>query len=112
MKSYDGIDSKFRYVIISSKRAKELIKGAKPKIKSKSKNPIRIAQEEVKKGLIAYDIIQPKAENTHESNDDILVGEELIGVNEGLKEEVAAEEEVVKVKNKKKTPKKEKGSKK
>jgi len=109
LKSYDGIDSKFRYVIIASKRAKELIKGAKPKIKSKSKNPIRIAQEEVKKGLIAYDIIQPKAENPHESNDDILVGEELIGVNEEVKEEVTAEE---KVKNKKKTPKKEKGSKK
>ncbi|MBE0460833.1 MAG: DNA-directed RNA polymerase subunit omega [Candidatus Aminicenantes bacterium] len=111
MKSYDGIDSKFRYVIISSKRAKELLKGAKPKIKSKSKNPIRIAQEEVKKGLIAYYVIQPKAENTHESNDDILLGEELIGVNEEVKKEVAAEE-VVKVKNKKKTPKKEKGSKK
>lgn len=40
-----------------SKRARQLLKGAKPKIKSKSKSLIRIAQEEVKKGVIDFKVI-------------------------------------------------------
>ena len=57
MNDFESIDSKYRFVIIASKRAKEILKGAKPRIKSKSKNAIRIAQNEVKLGLVDFEII-------------------------------------------------------
>ena len=77
MKKYGDIDSKFRYVILASKRAKQLLKGAKPKIKTRSKNLIRVAQEEVQKGLIGYEIVQKKSDDVRESSDDMFIGEEL-----------------------------------
>lgn len=77
LKTYGDIDSKFRFVILASKRAKELLRGAKPKIKSKSKNPIRIAQDEVAKNLIDYEIIQPKKEEVLEPEEEEMIGEEL-----------------------------------
>ena len=83
-KTYGDVDSKFKFVIIASKRAKELLKGAKPKIKSKSKRLIRIAQEEVREGLIDYEIAPKKIEEEHKPE------EEFIG--EDIEAEAAAEE--------------------
>ena len=77
MKNITAIDSKFRFVIVASKRAKELLKGAKPKIKTKSKNLIQIAQEETEKGLIEYNLITEQEENGHEIGDDIFIGEKV-----------------------------------
>jgi DNA-directed RNA polymerase subunit omega len=57
LEAYGNIDSKYRFIILAAKRAKQLLKGAKPKIQGKSKNPIRIAQLEVRSGLIEYEII-------------------------------------------------------
>jgi DNA-directed RNA polymerase subunit omega len=57
VKELNGIDSKYRFVIIAAKRGKQLLKGAKPKIKTSSKNLIKIAQEEVARGLIKYEIL-------------------------------------------------------
>jgi len=78
LKTYGGIDSKFRFVIVASKRAKQLLRGEKPKLKSKSKNLISIAQEEVKHGLIDFEIVQPKKEEFLKDEDEIFIGEELI----------------------------------
>jgi len=61
-------------------RAKQLLGGAKPRLKSKSKNLIRIAQEEVKQGLVDYEIVQDAREEMEEisdSNDAIFIGEEI-----------------------------------
>jgi DNA-directed RNA polymerase subunit omega len=55
---YGNVDSKFRFVIVAAKRAKQLIKGAKPKISIKTKNSIRIAQAEVRAGVIDFQILQ------------------------------------------------------
>ena len=60
MKELNGIDSKYRFVIIAAKRGKQLLKGAKPKIETHSKNLIKIAQEEVARGLIKYEILPPE----------------------------------------------------
>ena len=57
MESYKDLDSKYKFILLVSKRARQLLKGAKPKIKSKSKSLIRIAQEEVKKGVIDFKVI-------------------------------------------------------
>lgn len=76
-KTIGDIDSKFRFVIVAAKRAKQLLKGTKPKVKSKSKNLIRIAQEEVQQGLIDYRKISPKVESEFDSEDDLFIGEDL-----------------------------------
>jgi DNA-directed RNA polymerase subunit omega len=77
LKEYGDVDSKFRFVILASKRAKQLLRGAKPKVKSKSKNLIRIAQEEVQKGLIGYELVKEKVEDYSDADDNIFIGEEL-----------------------------------
>ncbi len=81
MKEYGEIDSKFRYVILASKRAKQLLKGARPKLKPKTKNLIRVAQEEVKRGLIDFEIVQNKVEEYSETGDDMFIGEEIRAVS-------------------------------
>lgn len=77
MKTYGDIDSKFRFVILASMRAKQLLRGAKPSVESKSKNLIRVAQEEVKKGLIDYEIVQDKQESFHEPDEEMFIGEKV-----------------------------------
>lgn len=77
MKDYADIDSKFRFVILAALRAKELLKGAKPKIKSKSKNLIRIAQEEVKQGLIEFELIETPVDEVREEEKNLIVSKEL-----------------------------------
>jgi len=72
LQTYGKIDSKFRFVILASKRAKQLLRGAKAKVKSKSKNPIRIAQIELKEGLVDYEILQSKHENILEAEEQVL----------------------------------------
>ena len=106
MKTSTDIDSKFRFVILAAKRAKQLLKGAKPKLKSKSKNLIRIAQEEVKKGMVDYEIIQTRPEELHDTENDIFIGEELGVEVESVKEVEAKDEDVKKKKTAKKTTKK------
>ena len=77
MKDFGSIDSKYRFVIIASKRAKELLKGAKSRIKSKSKNPIRIAQTEVKLGLVDFEILPSKLEEAPELEERVFLGEHV-----------------------------------
>ncbi len=77
-KAYGDIDSKFKFVIVASKRAKQLLKGAKPKIKSKSKSLIRIAQQEVKRGMVDYEIVQKKKEEEYRPEDEDFIGEEIL----------------------------------
>ena len=101
MKTYTEIDSKFRFVILASKRAKQLLHGAKPKVKSKLKNPIRVALNEVRSGLIDYEIIEPIIEEVHVPKEDGFIGEEI-----GIKEEIE-EEATKKVQRKDKKSKKE-----
>jgi len=100
LKNYGDIDSKFRYVILASLRAKQLLKGAKPRIKSKSKNLIRIAQEEVKQGQIDYTIIQSKEDELLESNEEEFIGKDIVGEIET--ESVKESKEKAKTKKKKK----------
>jgi len=84
---YGNIDSKFRFVILASKRAKQLLKGAKPKIKIKTRNPIRVAQAEVRAGVIEYEILPTKIEEIPEEPERVFVGE-------GLHDEIVEPEEL------------------
>jgi DNA-directed RNA polymerase subunit K/omega len=109
LKAYGDLDSKFRFVILASKRAKQLLQGAKPKIKTKSKNLIQVAQKEVKQRLIDYEIVQPKDEEFQGMEDEAFIGEELGIGEEGILEKGAPEKEEAqkaKKEEKKDTPEK------
>ncbi len=54
------IDSKFRLVLIAAKRAKQLVKGAKPKVDLKAENPLTVALEEINEGKVNFKIINNK----------------------------------------------------
>ncbi|MGZ8779741.1 MAG: DNA-directed RNA polymerase subunit omega [Thermoanaerobaculia bacterium] len=60
----EGIDSKFRYVLLVAKRAEQLIQGAQAKIKSRHAKPTRVAMEEVEKDLIKWQLTAPVEEAT------------------------------------------------
>ena len=77
-----NIDSKFRFVHLASKRAKSLLKGAKPLAKAKAKSPIRLAQVEVKEGLIDYRILPSSPEEAPVKEDRGFVGGDGVGVSE------------------------------
>jgi DNA-directed RNA polymerase omega subunit len=89
-----NIDSKYRFVILASKRAKQLLKGAKPKLKAKSRNLIRIAQSEVKAGLIEYELIPTGKEDISDREERVFVGAD-IGGDEGVEPEAAGGKEIV-----------------
>ena len=65
-------DSKFRFIIVAAQRAKQLLKGAHPKIKSRHRNPIRVAQEEIKSGAVQYEILPFKREEGMEEEEVLL----------------------------------------
>lgn len=95
MNRFGNVDSKFRFVILASKRAKQLLKGAKPKIKAKSRNPIRIAQSEVRSGVIEFEILPTQKEEYQEQEDRVFVGE---GIHDDVlepDEAVAGKDDVV-----------------
>ncbi|HZP01966.1 MAG TPA: DNA-directed RNA polymerase subunit omega [Terriglobia bacterium] len=60
-----NIESKFRFILVSAKRARQLQAGAKPLIQSQSKKVTRIAQEEVAAGLVPIEV----PELSQESNE-------------------------------------------
>ena len=104
MDMFGNVDSKYRFIILAAKRAKQLLKGAKPKIKGKSRNPIRIAQAEVRAGLIDYEILPERLEEIPEVEDRVFVGGESLAdeivepepaVKEGGEEVAEAEHEEV-----------------
>ena len=96
MKNYGDVDSKFRFVHLASKRAKMLLKGAKPKIKTKSRNPIRIAQTEVKEGVIDFEIIKSVKEDVAEPDERIFLGGDGVEeVDDAVDDTAAGAEEVV-----------------
>lgn len=74
MDAFGNIDSKYRFIILASKRAKQLLKGAKPKIQGKSKSLIRIAQSEVRSGLVEYEIIPARMDDIPEREERVFVG--------------------------------------
>jgi DNA-directed RNA polymerase subunit K/omega len=55
----EGIDSRFRYVLIVSIRAEQLIQGAMPKMKSRFAKPTRVAMEEISTGRVQWSLEPP-----------------------------------------------------
>lgn len=56
MKSADGFDSKYRYILVAARRARQLQSGARPAVESLSRKPCKIAQEELKAGKVKWSL--------------------------------------------------------
>ncbi len=56
-------DNKFLKVMITTQRAKQIHKGARPRIQISSTRATRIALAEVESGLIGYEFITPRDPN-------------------------------------------------
>ena len=53
-----------RFIIVAAKRARQLQSGARPALPTSSKKPTVIAMEEVRRGLVKYELlgVEPKEE--------------------------------------------------
>ncbi len=92
--SGNKVMSKYQFVILAAKRARQLLKGAKPKIKTKSRNPIRIAQQEVQMGLIDFETVEmPRPSEELEAEEQVIVAEERGEELEGIPSLASLEEE-------------------
>lgn len=60
----EGIDSKFRYVLLVSKRAEQIIQGSAPKMRTKHAKPTRQAMEEIDKNQVKWQLTPPVEEAT------------------------------------------------
>lgn len=71
------LDSKFRLITIAAKRCEQLHRGARPKLDTDSKKWAYVALEEVKQGLIDYEIIEetPEADVEDYDSDVFLEGD-------------------------------------
>jgi DNA-directed RNA polymerase subunit omega len=56
-----GIDSKYRMILIAARRARQLQAGARPLVQSSHKKVTRIALKEVSAGLVPFEV--PEEEN-------------------------------------------------
>lgn len=56
-----GMDSKFRYILVAAKRARQLQSGARPLIQTPTKKTTRVAQQEVLAGLVPIEIPEVEA---------------------------------------------------
>ncbi len=55
----DKVDSKYRFILVAAKRARQLQGGAKPLVHTTARKPTRIAQEELRAGVIQYEVLAP-----------------------------------------------------
>jgi DNA-directed RNA polymerase subunit omega len=52
----DPDQSTYRFIIVSAKRARQLQGGARPALPTSSKKPTVVAMEEVRRGLVKYNL--------------------------------------------------------
>lgn len=58
-----GIDSKFRFILVAARRARQLQAGAKPLVQTQTKKVTRIAQLEVEAGLVPLETLEVVSNN-------------------------------------------------
>lgn len=58
----DPEQSTYRFIIVSAKRARQLQGGARPALPTSSKKATVIAAEEVRRGLVKYELTTPVVE--------------------------------------------------
>lgn len=98
MDQENTVDSKFRVAIMVSRRAKQLINGAKPMVEIEAQNPLTIAIEEVNSGLVTIELLDDVNIYLKEAREFMLAeeveaeeGEDESGDSEQKKNEVEPE---------------------
>jgi DNA-directed RNA polymerase subunit omega len=56
MKPVDGFDSKYRYVLVAARRARQIQNGAPPVVEPHSRKACRIAEEEISAGKVKWTV--------------------------------------------------------
>jgi DNA-directed RNA polymerase subunit omega len=51
-----GMDSKFRLILVVAKRARQLQAGAKPLVQTPYKKPTKVALAEINAGLVPFEV--------------------------------------------------------
>ncbi|MGH9469128.1 MAG: DNA-directed RNA polymerase subunit omega [Terriglobia bacterium] len=51
-----GMDSKFRFILVAAKRARQLQAGAKPLVQTPYKKPTKVAVAELEAGLVPFEL--------------------------------------------------------
>jgi DNA-directed RNA polymerase subunit omega len=62
----DPEQSTYRFIIVAAKRARQLQGGSRPFLPTSSKKPTVIATEEVRRGLVKYDLVTPESAQPQE----------------------------------------------
>ncbi len=88
----EKVGNKFKIAILAAKRAKQIMKTGKKKVDIKAFNPLTVALEEIRQGLVTYETIIED-----EKNSIINLGETevLEKGNESTESEVKLSEETV-----------------
>lgn len=50
-----GVDSKFRFILVAAKRARQLQSGAKPLVQTPYKKPTKVSVAELEAGLVPFE---------------------------------------------------------
>ena len=69
------IDSKFRLILVAAKRARQVQAGAKPLVLTQARKSTRIAQDELRAGVLPYELITPVSTDSGPDATDSVVGE-------------------------------------
>ena len=56
-----NLDSKFRFILVAARRARQLQGGAKPLLQTATKRSTRVAQQEVGAGLVPIEVLLPSS---------------------------------------------------
>lgn len=62
-----NMDSKFRFILVAAKRARQLQAGGRALVQTNSKKVTRVAQQEVEAGLVPFDMPELVGSN-HETS--------------------------------------------
>ena len=58
-----GLDSKFRFILVAAKRARQLQAGARPLVQTQTKKVTKVAQMEVEAGLVPIEVFETVGKN-------------------------------------------------
>ncbi len=68
--SAEGMDSKFRFVLVASNRAEQLMRGARPKIDMPTRKPTVVAMREIEKRVVDWGYGQSTEEPVESEGED------------------------------------------
>jgi DNA-directed RNA polymerase subunit omega len=63
-----NMDSKFRFILVAARRARQLQAGARPLVQTPTKKSTRVAQQEVGAGLVPIEIISLASNHDKNNN--------------------------------------------